>query len=435
MKNFEIANNISVQPATFGPKHHFFGYYDKSPWDISGRYMLGLETDFIDRLPDSNDKATIGLIDLKKNNKFKKLGETKAWNWQQGCMLQWLPPGYNNQIIYNDLQNNKFVSVILNVKNKKKKILPLPIYAIHPNGKYALTLNFSRLCRTRRSYGYAGVPDIHCNETAPKKDGIFILNLRTGKYKLIISIDKLHNLNHVSSMENTDNWVNHIGFNRDGSRFCFFHRWQLKDETTYTRLLTSNLEGSDISLLADGGNYTHHYWRNSKNLLCWGCLPNRILRLRQNKIMTNKISKIAFKIYHHLLPNMKKKISNSGYIYFTDKTKKAEKLFDDEDGHCSFSPDGNWILTDSYPDKKNYRKLILYNFETKKKMLLGKFYSLPNKKYSENERWDWSEMRCDLHPRWNRDGTKVCIDSVHEGNRQMHIIDLKKCIKNNYKLL
>ena len=27
---------------TQGPGHHFFGYYDKCPWDLSGRYLLDL---------------------------------------------------------------------------------------------------------------------------------------------------------------------------------------------------------------------------------------------------------------------------------------------------------------------------------------------------------------------------------------------------------
>ena len=32
-------------------------------------------------------------------------------------------------------------------------------------------------------------------------------------------------------------------------------------------------------------------------------------------------------------------------------------------------------------------------------------------------------MRADLHPRWDRDQRRVCIDSIHEGSRQIYVLD------------
>ena len=46
---------------------------------------------------------------------------------------------------------------------------------------------------------------------------------------------------------------------------------------------------------------------------------------------------------------------------------------------------------------------------------LGRFYTDPDL---------GKENRCDLHPRWRGDGRAVCIDSVHEGERQMYLIDV-----------
>ena len=35
------------------------------------------------------------------------------------------------------------------------------------------------------------------------------------------------------------------------------------------------------------------------------------------------------------------------------------------------------------------------------------------------------DTRCDLHPRWDRNGKVVCIDSVHEGMvRQVYTLDV-----------
>ena len=427
MKKFEIINSVSICAITFPPQHYFFGYYDRCPWDRTEKFMLALEVNFIDHFPKEKDIASIGLIDIK-NNKFRKIAETRAWNWQQGCMLQWLPPKYERYIIYNDRLKDNFVSIILDLKTKKKKILPLPIYSIHPSGKYAITLNFSRLQNMRPGYGYVGVLDKYLDKIAPKEDGIYLLNLKTGKYKLIISLNQLYNFNHVSSMEKSKHWVNHLMFNPKGSRFCFFHRWKLKDGTIYTRLFTSNLDGSELYLLGDSSNYTHYAWRNSKELVCWGHMPTKLLDFRKSKLLTNKISKFGLQLYYYLFPNIKKKISNCGYLHFIDKTKIVNKLIEEEDGHCSFSPDGKWMITDTYPNKSHYRRLILYNFEKKKKIEIGRFYSLPEKKYFTLDNWDWSNLRCDLHPRWNRDGTKICIDSVHEGTRQMYIINVENIV-------
>lgn len=91
----------------------------------------------------------------------------------------------------------------------------------------------------------------------------------------------------------------------------------------------------------------------------------------------------------------------------------------DRDGHCSYSPDRRWILTDSYPDRESYRTLILYRPADHRRIDIGRFYSA--KKIT-------GEFRCDLHPRWNRDGTQVCIDSIHEGSRQLYVLDVSEIV-------
>ena len=90
-----------------------------------------------------------------------------------------------------------------------------------------------------------------------------------------------------------------------------------------------------------------------------------------------------------------------------------------EDGHCSYSPDGRWLLTDTYPVAEPYRTLILYDLLEDRRVDIGRFYSPPE---------ITGEIRCDLHPRWNRDGTQICFDSVHEGHRQLYIVDVGQLV-------
>ena len=58
-------------------------------------------------------------------------------------MLQWFGDK-STQIIYNDLVDEKFVSIIFNLKTKDKIILPLAIYALSSDSKFALCIDNER---------------------------------------------------------------------------------------------------------------------------------------------------------------------------------------------------------------------------------------------------------------------------------------------------
>src|SRR3712207_3747101 len=90
-----------VRPITRAPKFHWFGYYDKVQFDPTSRYVLGMEVSFEHRTPLPSDVIKIGMVDLEDGDRWIELGESHAWNWQQGCMLQWVP-GSKSEIIWND---------------------------------------------------------------------------------------------------------------------------------------------------------------------------------------------------------------------------------------------------------------------------------------------------------------------------------------------
>jgi hypothetical protein len=305
-----------------------------------------------------------------------------------GTMLRWLPGGEDRLITFNKREGETFYSVIRDVRSGQVRRLPRPIYSISPDGKYALTLNFSRLARTRPGYGYEGGRDAYADQGRPAEDGIFRMDMATGDAKLIISIDQAAGLRPKPSMARAEHWFNHIQINTDGSRFAWLHRWKPEGTKSWeTRTLTANPDGSDVYILADEGYWSHYDWFSRDRL----------------------VAHAGFK-------------GAKGYHLFTDRTDKAEPLGKGvlgTDGHCSFSPDRRWMLTDTYPDKQRLRTLLLYRMADGLRVDIGRFFAPPQID---------GPTRCDLHPRWSRDGKKVSIDSVHEGTRQIYLLDVEKVV-------
>jgi|ETNmetMinimDraft_26_1059896.scaffolds.fasta_scaffold57680_2 hypothetical protein len=365
-------------------KNHLFGYYEKTPWDASGRYVLALETELYDRIPTVGDPAAIGLVDRHADDAWTPIAETRAWNWQQGCMAQWLP-GDGRRVIYNDFDGERLVSVILDVDTAEGKTLPRPVYAISPDGRAAVSLNFSRFLWTRPVCGYAGVPDAWEGQAHPSDDGICRVDLASGESALIVSLGQMAEFRPREGMPDANHWFNHLMFNTDGSRFMFFHRWAIPGERWTTRLYTANADGSDIHLVADDDMTSHCDWRDERHILAWA---------RQHDIGTR-------------------------FYLFTDRSDERSVVGEGvlpRDGHCTFSPDRRWVLADCYPNRSEpYRVVYLYDPAENRRVDIARVYSPPELK---------SEIRCDLHPRWNRDGTEVCLDSAHEGDRQMYVVDV-----------
>ena len=382
-------SQFAAQAVTQGPRHHFFGYYDKFPWDSSGRYMLALETSFMDRPPGPEDRATIGIIDLTAGNKFEPLCETRAWNWQQGTMLHWLPTGPDHLFIHNDRTEDGFVSVIRDIHTGKTRTLPRPVYAVSKDGKSAVSPNFSRVHDMRPGYGYVGLTDPGEDELAPEEDGIYWMDLETGENRLIISLAQVVAFQPDAGFQNAKHWFNHLLFNADDTRFIFLHRWAQLGEggIRATRLYTANPDGTDICLLEDSGLVSHFDWRGSTHVLAFsGHNDER---------------------HFHLYQDQSTEVEVVG----------AEVM--DRDGHCSYSPDQRWILNDTYPDEEQKRGLFLYRVKDSHRVDIGRFFSPPELQ---------GEIRCDLHPRWSRDGTQACFDSVHEGSRQMYVVDVSEIV-------
>jgi len=58
----------SMRSITAGPRHHWFGYYDKLQVHPTNRRVLGMSVDFEHRSPTDEDEIEIGLVDLEKGS-------------------------------------------------------------------------------------------------------------------------------------------------------------------------------------------------------------------------------------------------------------------------------------------------------------------------------------------------------------------------------
>jgi len=381
------AGPAPVRAITRGPKFHWFGYYDKLQIDPTGRYALGIEVDFEHRSPRADDVIRVGMVDLLDDDHWIELGTSCAWNWQQGCMLQWRP-GRDGEAIWNDRQGDRFVSYILNVRSGQKRTLPHPVYAVSPDGRWAVTTDFRRLNDTRPGYGYAGIVDPNREVNAPEDAGIWKEDLETGERSLLLSLAQAAQVPQPGGFsEGAKHWFNHLLVAPGGRRFTFLHRWRSPGEPTWkTRMFTAGMDGRDLHLLIPSGKVSHFIWRDANHILAYAGYGPEAKEWR--------------------------------FQVFEDRTGKVEVLegMPLRDGHCTYLPGDQWVLCDSYPDKERKQSVYLYHIATQKIVPLGGFHLPPEYK---------GEWRCDTHPRVSPDGRSVLIDSAHEGQgRQMYRIDI-----------
>lgn len=363
----------------------FFGYYDKSPWSYDGKYYLVHVFD-----KQYKNKVKIGVYDCECGS-LNIIDETPAFNFQQGAMLGWLDQNSYN-VIYNTVKNGNLIAKIKNAISKSEiKTIPIPIQTINYEGTEALTLNYKRLYKIRPEYGYNVSVENFSSDVSYEEDGIWRINLNTEQSKLIISLAELITLNHNKFMDKSQHKINHIMYSPSGKRFVFMHRW-IGYYGKFSRLYTMNNDDTDIYCLADDRMVSHYCWVDDEYLIAYA----------------------------------RKEPIGDKYFLLKDKTEQFKIIGDNildvyGDGHPHIAPNKEWVVMDTYPNKGRIRELVLFNLKTEKKEVIGRFFAP----------WKYDGYyRCDLHPRWNPDGTKISIDSVHEGFRNSYIIDVSRIVKN-----
>jgi len=313
-------------------------------------------------------------------------------------MLQWIP-GSSEEVIWNDREGDRFISRVLNITTGKQRTLPNPIYALAPNGKYAIGTAFNRIQTLRPGYGYVGIPDPFQDVKAPEQLGLYKMDLQSGSTDMLLTINELAHISHLGQ-DVSDNWhwFNHLLVSPVSERILFLHRWrpeiletQVMARTGFvTRMITADQDGGNLYVADPSGFSSHFVWRDPSHIFVW----------------TKPIGRQA------------------GFWLLEDQTENMSLIGEEAmtaNGHNTYVPHTNneWVLNDTYPNKDREITLYLYHIPSRKQVVLGRFYS------PEEYNGEW---RCDLHPRCDQQGKRVFFDSTHEGNRQMYFLDIRSIV-------
>ncbi len=387
---------LSVEQLTSGMKHHFFGYIGQCqtiPWNASGRYVLGLEIDIIDRLPTIEEFATVILVDTHQDNRIIRLDKCHAWNPQQGTMFYWNPLKSETQFFFNDrdIKTGKVFTVLYDIEKKKRvreyifEDTPVGNSGVAADGSTFLAINYGRLARLRLVTGYLGALDWSKDEIAPENDGIFIVDIRTGKKRLLVSYCQLEKeiKKRKAQLDHTGLFINHTLWNRDSDRVYFFVRAGWSGKSAEER---GDKVNTPFSINADGTGLTLHEQFIGGHPE-WD--ENNILIGREG----NK------QIYYDV--EKKKIVGQMG----------TPKMFPKPEGDISLSPSGEWFVN-GYADKnRNY-----YAVYRRSDGAFVRSKGIDKGAYS-------GDIRIDPAPRWKRTNDAILIPGIAENKtRQMFVI-------------
>jgi len=375
-------SNWSKNPVT-DREGFFFGFHDHTPFSSDNSKLLAHQFEIPLRMPKSDDYVSVGIFTGENWENFTELTRSKAWNWHQGAKLQWR--GETNQFIYNDHKKGKTISTLCDTNTLELYDLPSPICSVNGSGNYAVGYSFSRVEKYMPGYGYVHqTNEKGLDEKKPDSSTLYVLNLQEQTKVDLISVADLAGIQTVPSMEGASHFISHALFSPDNDRFVFLHRWIKGDiRNRYSRMITMDVHGNSLHIFPTDDMVSHMCWKNSDEILAYCRADGR-----------------------------------DGYFLFKDQADQFRQVGKDifkSDGHPTYLPGENKILTDTYPDRSRRSSLLLYDEDLKKLDLLGQF--IHPKKFSSSD--PYKNWRCDLHPRVDRNGNFACFDSVHKGVRSL----------------
>lgn len=349
-------------------RHNFFGYYDISPFGKDG-YFIYHEV--------NKDGESVNIVLYNINTLRKRIIATsRAWNWQQGSRLRWMP-GDDESIIFNDFVNGCFCSREVNVFSNSEIKHKYPLYDISPDGKLGISLDFLRLGYKRPGYGYTNLPFNEDEQILEK--GISIIDMSNDDIIKIITYRNIAEIMGIGIENQSDWYINHLSFSPTGNRFLFFFVQDKHDEFVAS-LLYYDIPSQRLRVLEKELKVSHYDWLNDDVLLCTACNKHRCW-YNVYSLLDGKVSTFC--------PNLLTK-----------------------DGHPTYISESK-IITDTYPDDNMYQYLYLVDRDKNEVKVLASVFQVL---------FDSVEKRTDLHPRLSEDSQYIAFDCNMNGKREIIIL-------------
>ena len=378
-----------VRQLTSGPAHHFYGYIGhvgNSPYSADGRYLIALRTTFQDRMPGPADVADIVLLDAQEKYAETKVDETRGWNPQQGAMMYWNPEQPSRQFFFNDRdpKTGKVFTALYDIVDRKRvkefrfDATPAANGGVKQDGGMFAAINYARMARLRPVTGYPGTWDWTVGVNHPQDDGLFVVDVKSGTRKLIVSFRQMRDalIAQYPHLDDRALFLNHTLWNREGDRIFFFVRADFNDPKRRVNIpMTVKPDGTELveQRIFIGG---HPEWD----------FKSRMIGRVQDKLV--------------LYDTLKQEIVD---------TFGGPEVFRDPEGDTALSRDGRWIVNGA-PTGATMHYTI---------MRVADRAFIKTEDFSRAG-YTGGDLRIDPAPCWNRAGDRFAFPALaKDGTRQM----------------
>ncbi|UAB79452.1 hypothetical protein INR77_07260 [Erythrobacter sp. SCSIO 43205] len=363
----------------------FAGYYEVQPMSADGGAVLAHAAKAARTAVTGREAAQVGWFDVA-SGKWHPVAETQLWCWQMGARLRWWDSAGPRTLAFNAVVDGAPVHCIAEEGSAARKHCDVPLFDVNEEAGVGLSLNFARLAKCRPGYGYPLLDDPFAAQNMPEGDGVTLVDLASGKAELAYSLPDFAQLV-PGAGPHEYHYLNAALLSPEGSRFTVLYKRLPNPEDVHgwtVDAVIGNCNGSGLTHVKLPGRASHYWW------------------LDEDRIVYTSNSGIT-----------------SQYLVFDCRDGSLKPLSaatPGVDGHPSqHAQSGAWV-TDTYPDLFGEQTLFVLDDHASARRELGRLWA--DKRYQD-------EWRCDLHPRWSRDGGTIVVDSTHKGYRALYLVDAR----------